>query len=232
VEDYKTAPGMAGLHVAAGLALLRPEEQVFAAMLDGWGSQQVARNLAPATVEGRQRVVRGFAAHAAAYPWAWTPQMVDEWCTDLRTVRRLRRSTLRSYQLAVRLFCAYLTDPAYDWPAQCQRRFDTHPVQVVHEWNAAVHAQQAEADPSKRAFTLEELQAFFDHADAQVARIRASGRKGWLPAFRDAVLFKVAYAYGLRRNETRMLDVADLGRNPHGPEFGVELPRSGGHMNA
>jgi integrase/recombinase XerC len=220
VEDYKTAPGMAGLHVAAGLALLRPEEQVFAAMLDGWGSQQVARNLAPATVEGRQRVVRGFAAHAAAYPWAWTPQMVDEWCTDLRTVRRLRRSTLRSYQLAVRLFCAYLTDPAYDWPAQCQRRFDTHPVQVVHEWNAAVHAQQAEADPSKRAFTLEELQAFFDHADAQVARIRASGRKGWLPAFRDAVLFKVAYAYGLRRNETRMLDVADLGRNPHGPEFG------------
>jgi integrase/recombinase XerC len=87
--------------------------------------------------------------------------MVDEWCTDLRTVRRLRRSTLRSYQLAVRLFCAYLTDPAYDWPAQaqCWRRFGTHPIQVVHEWNAAVHAQQAEADPSKRAFTLEELQA-------------------------------------------------------------------------
>ena len=70
--------------------------------------------------------------------------------------------------------------------------------------------------PSKRAFTLEELQAFFDHADAQVARIRAAGRKGWLPAFRDAVLFKVAYAYGLRRNEVRMLDAADFGRNPHG----------------
>jgi site-specific recombinase XerD len=220
VEDHRLAPGAAGLHVVAGLALLRPEEQVFAAMLEGWGSQQLARNLAPGTVEGRQRAVRAFAAHAGAYPWAWTPQMVDEWCTDLRTVRRLRRSTLRSYQVAVRLFCAYLTDPAYDWPQQCQRRFGTHPVQVVHEWNAAVHAQQAEADPSKRAFTLEELQAFFDHADAQVARIRAAGRKGWLPAFRDAALFKVAYAYGLRRNEARMLDVADFGRNPHGLEFG------------
>jgi hypothetical protein len=178
VKDHKTNPGTAGLHMAAGLALLRPEEQVFAAMLDGSGSQQLARNLAPATVAGRQRVVRAFATHATAYPWAWTPQMVDEWCTDLRTVRRLRRSTLRSYQVAVRLFCAYLIDPAYDWPAQCLRRFGTHPVQVVHEWNAAVHAQQAEADPSKRAFTLEELQAFFDHADAQVARIRAAGRKG------------------------------------------------------
>jgi integrase/recombinase XerC len=220
VEGHKTAPGMAGLHMVAGLALLRPEEQVFAAMLDGWASQQLARNLAPGTVEGRQRAVRAFATHAAAYPWAWTPQMVDEWCTDLRTVRRLRRSTLRSYQVAIRLFCAYLTDPAYDWPQQCQRRFGTHPVQVVHECNAAVHAQQAEADPSRRAFTLEELQAFFDHADAQVARIRAAGRKGWLPAFRDAVLFKVAYAYGLRRNEVRMLDVADFGHNPHGVELG------------
>src|SRR4029450_4039034 len=56
--------------------------------------------------------------------------------------------------------------------------------------------------------------------DAQVARVRAAGRKGWLPAFRDATLFKVAYAYGLRRNETRMLDLADFGPNPHGSEFG------------
>ena len=48
------------------------------------------------------------------------------------------------------------------------------------------------------------LQGFFDYADEQVTRARDSGRKGWLPAFRDAV-FKVAYGYGLRRNETRML---------------------------
>jgi hypothetical protein len=32
---------------------------------------------------------------------------------------------------------------------------------VVHEWNTAVHVQQAEGDPIKRAFTLDELQAFF-----------------------------------------------------------------------
>jgi integrase/recombinase XerC len=31
---------------------------------------------------------------------------------------------------------------------------------------------------------------------------------------------KTAYAFGLRRNEIRMLDVADFGRNPDGPEFG------------
>jgi integrase len=211
---------VARLHLADGVPLLRPEEQVFTAMLDGWRNQQLARNLAFSTIEGRERAVRAFAAHAEASPWQWTPQLVDEWCTDLRAVRGLRRSALRHYQEAVRLLCDYLTDPEYGWAEQCTARFGTHPVQVCHERNTAVHAQDAEGDPVKRAFTLDELQAFFDHADDQVARIRAAGRKGWLAAFRDAALFKVAYAYGLRRREVRMLDVADFGRNPKAAEFG------------
>jgi site-specific recombinase XerD len=91
---------------------------------------------------------------------------------------------------------------------------------VVHEWNAAVHVQQNEAEPRKRAFTLDELQALFDHADAQVARVRGQGRKGWLPVFRDAAAMKVAYGFGLRRTEAAMLDVADFAPNPHAPEFG------------
>ncbi|WP_243713005.1 site-specific integrase [Actinomadura sp. 6K520] len=214
------APGSAKLHLVDGIALLRPDEQAFAGMLDGWRNQQLARRLAFSTVESRQRMVRAFTEHADAFPWDWTPQMVDDWMTDLRAVRNLRASTLRSYQLAVKLFCSYITDPAYGWPAECELHFGTHPVQVVHEWNAAVHVQDAEGDPTRRAFTRDELQAFFDHADEQVARIRGAGRKGWLPAFRDAALFKVAYAYGLRRNEVRMLDVADFGRNAHAAEFG------------
>jgi hypothetical protein len=39
-------------------------------------------------------------------------------------------------------------------------------------------------------------------------------------AFRDAALFKLAYGYGLRRNEVRMLDMADFSPNVHAPEFG------------
>jgi site-specific recombinase XerD len=212
--------GSAGLHLVSGVALLRPDEQVFTAMLDGWRNQQLARNLSFGTIESRQRIVQAFARHTDGFPWQWSPQLFDEWCTDLRAVRGLRRSTLRSYAETVQLFCGYVTDPAYGWPAECEQRFGTYPVQVCHEWNTAVHVQQAEGDPAKRAFTIDELQALFDHADEQVARIRAAGRKGWLPAFRDATLFKTAYAYGLRRNEVRMLDVADFGRNPHAAEFG------------
>ena len=212
--------GAARLQLADGIPLLRPEEQVFTAMLEGWRNQQLARNLALATITARERAARAFTAHADAFPWLWTAAMLDEWLGDLRAVRGLRRSTLRGYQEAIRMLCLYLTDPTYGWAGECETRFGTHPVQVVHEWNTAVHVQQAEGDPIKRAFTIDELQAFFDHADSEVARIRAAGRKGWLPAFRDATLFKIAYGYGLRRNETRMLDVADFGTNPHAPEFG------------
>ncbi len=191
------APGAARLHLADGVALLRPEEQVFMAMLAGFANQQLARNLARTTVEGRENTVRAFAAYVNTYPWHWTPAMVDEWLGDLRSLRDLKRSTIRSYSEAVRAFCHFVTDPLYEWTATCEERFGTHPVQVVHEWNTAVHVQDNEADAKKRAFTKAELHAFFAHCDDQVARIRAFGRKGWLPAFRDATVFKTAYAYGL-----------------------------------
>lgn len=230
MDADRRVPGAAGLRVVSGLPLLHPEEQVFTAMLEGWRAQQMARNLAVGTVEGRERVVRAFAVHADAPPWRWTPQMLDEWCLDLRSVRHLRRSTLRGYTEAIRLFCGYLTDPAYGWAAECEQRFGTHPVQIAHEWNTAVHVQDNENDPAKRAFTLGELEDFFGYADEEVARIRAAGRKGWLPAFRDAVLFKTAYAFGLRRNEVRMLDLADFSGNPHAVQmrdFGVCQVRFG-----
>lgn len=118
MSDGELAPGSAGLHlVAAGVPLLRPAEQTFEAMLDGWRNQQLARRLAFSTVEGRERAVRAFATHAGAFPGEWTPTLVDEWMTDLRAVRRLRRSTLRGYQIAVRLFCGF-TDQSLGRPAR------------------------------------------------------------------------------------------------------------------
>jgi site-specific recombinase XerD len=221
MRSIGAVPGAASLHLVDGVSLLRPEDQVFSAMLAGFANQQLARNLARSTVEGRENTVRAFVSYVNAFPWQWSPAMVDEWLGDLRSLRDLKRSTIRAYSEAVRAFCHFATDPAYEWAATCEKRFGTHPVQVVHEWNTAAHVQDNEADPKKRAFTREELHAFFAHCDDQVARIRAFGRKGWLPAFRDATLFKTAYAFGLRRNETRMLDAVDFGRNVHAAEFGA-----------
>jgi len=60
--------GAVRLHLADGVPLLRPEDQVFTAMLEGWRNQQLARNLARSTVEGRESTVKAFAGYVSAYP--------------------------------------------------------------------------------------------------------------------------------------------------------------------
>jgi integrase/recombinase XerC len=212
--------GAASLVLVDGVPLLHPEPQVFESMLTGWRNQMLARNLSAATIRVRLNQVRAFADHAATFPWEWSPALADEWFADLRAIRHCSRSTVRGYQVTVRGFCDYLTDPAYGWTDECERRFGTHPIQVINEVNAAAHVADVESEPTKRAFTRAELQALFDYADEQVEAKRRLGRKGWMSAFRDATMIKVAYAYGTRRNETRMLDVADFGRNPDGVEYG------------
>jgi site-specific recombinase XerD len=146
--------------------------------------------------------------------------LADEWFADLRAIGHCSRSTVLGYQVALRGFCGFVTDPGYGWPGECEKRFGSYPVQVITEVNSAAHVADGESEPSKRAFTRAELQALFDFADKQVGGKQTLGRKGWLSAFRDATLLKVAYSFGLRRTETRMLDVADFGPNPQGPEFG------------
>jgi len=220
VADPPVFPGVVPLHLVGQAPLRHPSEQMFEAMLDGWRNQQLARGLAFGTIAGREKVVRRFHEHSNEWPWHWTPQLADEWFMDLRAIRRVGRATLRAVQGSLRQFCWFITDPAYGWAGQCERLFGTHPVQICHDDNTRIHVAEVESEPSKRAFTADELQAFFDHADEQAGAARGLGRKGWLPAFRDAVLFKVAYAWGLRRNETRMLDVVDFGLNPKAVEFG------------
>ncbi len=195
-------------------------ERTLEEMLTGWRNQQLARNLAFATIDVREAQIRRFVAVVGEYPWRWTAQMVDEWLGDQRSVHHLRQSTIRGKAITVKMFCEYLTDEAYGWIKECEQRFGTHPTQVCHRWNTATHVQDAEGRGELRALSVEELQAFFDCADDLVVASRRRGRKGWLAGFRDATLCKVAYGWGLRRREVRMLDTHDFGVNPHAPEFG------------
>lgn len=86
----------AGLVLLDGVSLLRPDEQVFTAMLDGWRAQRLARNLAFGTIDKRLNSVRAFARHADAFPWSWRSQMIDEWLADLRGARGRCRSAVRN----------------------------------------------------------------------------------------------------------------------------------------
>jgi integrase/recombinase XerC len=213
--------GRAGLALVDGVVHLDPHAAVLAAMLEGWSAQMASRSLKDTTIESRLALVRRFVAYTNEYPWEWGPADVEEFSASLRsggTPRAL--STVRGYQIQLGLFCEYLVDPRYGWGAVCEERFGSHPTQVCTEWNRTRHVDEYEGDPRRRPFRLAELQALFDHADDEVDRIRRAGRKGALAAFRDAVLLKVVYAWGLRRREAVMLDVADLHAHAGAPDFG------------
>jgi integrase/recombinase XerC len=107
------AVGPPQLLLAEGVALLRPQEQVFQAMLDGWRNQQLARNLSFATIEARERLMCRFRHYTGADPWHWTATDAEEFFTELRAIKGASHSTLLAYQNALRLFMSYLTDPAY-----------------------------------------------------------------------------------------------------------------------
>jgi site-specific recombinase XerD len=212
---------MAILRVLDASSASSPETVFFEEMVAGWQSQRLSRNLSFATVEAGARVVTRFADAVGAPPWRWTTEGWERWVSVLRERDGLARSTVRSYGLTVASFLTYACDPAYGWSSRCLEQFGTHPVQICRPENLATHRTDTEASPSRRPLTKAECQALFDAADDRAASVRQRGTKGWVPAFRDSVMLKVAYAFGLRRRELVMLERCDFTANPKAPEFGA-----------
>jgi integrase/recombinase XerC len=204
------------LVTAEGAAPVSPGPALFEEILAGWRRQQQARRLSGPLIDMRERIVRRFAAFTGCWPWQWTAGQAESWLAS----GGWAHSTGRAYQGALGLFLDYACDPRYGWVAECQQRAGAVPVQVFHEGNTTAHAAEYEGRPERRPLTRAELQAFFDAADGLVEKAGCSRRKGQLAAFRDATLFKVVYAWGLRRREAAMLDVTDFAANPAAPELG------------
>jgi integrase len=213
--------GSARLVLVEGVTYLDPEPAVFEAMLTGWQMQQRTRFLKADTIRSRIDLVRRFAEFTAQYPWQWQPPEVEAFFDRLRSgPRPIQVSTARGYQTTLRLFCEYVLDARYGWPATCVERFGQAPVQILHEANTIEHVSDYEGQPGRRPLTYDEVQALFDAADARVEEIRARHRKGVVAAMRDAAMLKTTYAYGLRRREVCGLDLADLRHNPKVPGYG------------
>lgn len=213
-------PGSAKLHLTPGVEFLHERETVFAGMIAGWGAQmRGGRGLRKAFVARSQSQVCAFQEFVDEWPWNWSSRMFDEWASELEA-RGLALSTRRNYQYSIRGFCEYLLSPHYAWVEECEDRFGTHPVQIVHEENSIRHTPGVDGDPRRRGLSSDELQLLFDRADREVDIRLTEKRKGATLAYRDATLFKVIFAWGLRANEACHLEITDLFRSPRQPQFG------------
>jgi len=206
----------------AGVRPLQMERALFEAMVAGWRSQQAARYLKPKTIQADEGGVRAFVEHVGCWPWEWRASHADEYFEDLLArPQRLARSTLRAYQLRLKGFSDYVCDRRYPWSVICEREFGRGPGQLFDERNLVAHLDEFEGDPRRRPLTVDELEAFFAACEARIGTALRRGRKGSLQAWRDQALFKVAFAWGLRRAEVAMVDVCDFRPAAKLPEFGA-----------
>jgi integrase/recombinase XerC len=209
---------------ASGLVVLREEEAFFNATLQGWSTQKLSAGLKRSTIEQEAHNVVRFAEFSERFPWQWTPEDLEGYTVHRLSSddgrRPVAHSTLIGIHGAIRRYCDYVQAHTNDWSKLCLERFGATPNQVCFDWNSRTHTSDHEGDPSVRGFTYEELRTLWAASSEWVAQIRRSGEKGWLSAMRDVTLFKTAWAFGLRRNELRMLDLADFHPNPRAPQWG------------
>ncbi|MGH3183465.1 MAG: tyrosine-type recombinase/integrase [Streptosporangiaceae bacterium] len=216
--------GSASLELVDGVVHLDAKGAMMEAMLQGWARQQRARFLnEQGTIKPRLSMVRRLADFTNLYPWEWQPADAEAFISHLRSPNRSRpvvMSTGRGYETTLALFMSFIIDGRYGWAAECLEHFGQAPQQIFHEDNSVAHVAEYEGQPERRPLNYDEVQALFDAVDGQVEVAKARGRKGALTAMRDSALLKTVYAFGLRRNESRMLDLADLRRAQKRPQYG------------
>ena len=175
---------------------LHPEEQTVTEMLQGWRNQQLS-NLEFETIEHPHKQVQRFIEHSNEFPWTWTVAMVDEFFGDLRSIHKLAQSSIRSYQVGLRQFCSYVSDPDYGWDRVCERCSARIPPKFF-DWNTAVHVQDNEAvNPSQARIHQTRAAGFFRPRRRPGIADRGLGAEGLAAGLprRDDV--QVAYSYGL-----------------------------------
>src|SRR5260370_241417 len=160
--------GVAHLELVSGVAQLRPEDAMFEAMLSGWRAQQAARGLRQDTIVPRERLVRRFAEVTNEYPWNWGPSHVDEWTQSLTSERHLAPSTIRGYQMDLRLFSEYLCDSPTAWAPSCDGG-------VGREGTLHARSGKAQRGPARRRRTVASVRGWA--GDAVAADAENSGPK-------------------------------------------------------
>jgi integrase/recombinase XerC len=210
----------AGVLLNGNVAYLDHESAVYQAMLTGFRNRMMSQNLKQATIKERVRRIELFRASCEfRYPWQWSSPLFEEFIAAL--VERGRSlGTIRGYQGDINLFVMYVRDPAYGWQEQCYSRFGAYCDQVSHEGNMVRHASEIEASPERRALSYDELQILFDKSDSKFQKLLNSKKKGSLATLRNRAIVAACYAWGIRRNGARMLDLKDFHHNPKAPEFG------------
>ncbi|HEY1681076.1 MAG TPA: tyrosine-type recombinase/integrase [Candidatus Tumulicola sp.] len=228
----RTATALRIVAPVVPISLAVAGEAVFQSMIRGFAARCGSRGYdASFTIGVVQRFSRWADAHfEAPYPWQWTRAMGEIWIDELWRLpsleggRELELTTAGGYQGQVRRFCEYVCDTDYPdphapWTLQCQQQFGRGPIVIFDSLNSIKRSADSQSRQTKRLpFSRAMLTQIFDYLDD---RIEAAKGKSKAPAARDAAIFKLFYAYGIRNTEGRLLV------NPHDFSPSAEFPDYG-----
>lgn len=114
--------GAAHLMLPAGGAAPRRDHGGLRGNAGGLGT--TAAEPIPARRDHRATAGPAVREFANQYPWQWGPGEIESFTAEL--VSRsppLAHATVRGYQVTLRLFCEFVTDARYGWPAECETTF-------------------------------------------------------------------------------------------------------------
>ena len=188
----------------------------FEEMLRGYTNRLLARNCKATTVTDHERILRKL-VDRFGLPWTWQRAQWERYQAERRDAG-LSVGTLRGEQEVVRGFSAYLR--AAGWDDYAKRQYGAVMAILIDEENSIVHAGDYEASRNVRPATRLELRSFFAFMEQQIDQMQRHHDKGAVTAYRDLVIFKTIYAYGLRRSEALALLDRDFRPNPYIAEFG------------
>lgn len=192
---------------------------LFDEMLEDYQAHRDARNVKTDVNDADINTLRRLRRELDLWPWDWCPAEWEKYQSErLRSGKAL--TTRRHEQNVLDGFLRYLNSPDYNWRQRVLAVVGQPlPSAVITEVNRILHVEAKESGSHVRPATRAELQRLFDYLDWVIDDIETSGRKGAVPAYRDATYIKGTYGFGWRRREGALIEDFDFVANIDQPAY-------------
>lgn len=169
---------------------------------------------------GKQAVVAvvSFLEHCNTTPWLWQPQHLQHYIASLKT-QGLAAATIRGRHHYIKDFCLSILA---DRPV-ANKILSRHPggnfQQIADDKSRALVRGAKQRKNKLTCPTPNEVQQVFEWFEAEILEAIEINSKSLYPLLRDRAVITMFYAYGLRKDELRRVDLTDFDFDPECPQY-------------
>lgn len=163
--------------------------------------------------------VVSFLEYCRALPWFWQPQHIQHYIADQKT-RGLAAATIRGRHHYIKDFCLSILA---DRPV-ANKILSRHPggsfQQIVDDKSRSLIRGAKQRKKKLTCPTPSEVSQVFDWFWDEISSAFDLKSKSLYPLLRDRAIVTMFYAYGLRKDELRRIDLTDFDFDPECPQYG------------